>query len=261
MHQQPGGRTAFGSGLKAWREQRRMSQLELALAANVSARHISFLESGRARPSRQMVLQLAETMALPLRQRNELLEQAGYARAFAEAGLDAASLAPVRQALGHMLAGHMPFPALICDRHWNLVDANPAAGTLLGPLLADGERNIIRVIAGTAAARAAIANWEEVVAELACRLRLEVARSGGDPALAALLALLEKAAPARPAGDATGRPFVAVEMRRGEATLSLMSMLAEFGTPRDISIADLRIELFFPADQASEAMLRADAAG
>jgi transcriptional regulator with XRE-family HTH domain len=243
----------FGDTLKAWRARRHLSQLDLALDANVSARHISFLETGKARPSREMVLQLAETMGLPLRARNELLEQAGFVRAFAETGLDAETLGPIRTALTHMLASHMPFPAVIFDRHWTLIDANPAAKTLLAPLLG-AETNMVRLVATNPLARQMIANWTELMRDFAGRLRLEVARSGGDPILRELLELVkvDDEEPHTP----SARPFIPVILRRGESTLSLMSMLAEFGTPRDITISDLRIELFFPADAATDAFFR-----
>ena len=241
--------TPFGNTLKAWRARRHLSQLDLALDANVSARHISFLETGKARPSREMVLQLAETMSLPLRARNELLEQAGFVRAFAETGLDAETLGPVRAALSHMLASHMPFPAIIFDRHWTIIDANPATRALLAPLLGT-ETNMVRLVATNPLARQMIVNWSELVRDFAHRLRLEVSRSGGDPILRELLELvkIDDAEPRAP----SARPFIPVILRNGESTLSFMSMLAEFGTPRDITISDLRIELFFPADVATE---------
>ena len=244
----------FGENLKAWRARRHLSQLDLALDANVSARHISYLETGKARPSREMVLQLAETMSLPLRARNELLEQAGFVRSFAETRLDAETLGPVRTALTHMLASHMPFPALVCDRHWTLIDANGAAQQILAPLQGDGgQPNLARMIATNPRARQMIVNWPEVMRDFAGRLRLEVARSGGDPILRELLNVVKVDDDDQPA---SARPFIPVVLRAGETTLSLMSMLAEFGTPRDITISDLRIELFFPADAATEAFFR-----
>lgn len=249
--------TSFGDALKAWRTRRHLSQLDLALDANVSARHISFLETGRARPSREMVLQLAQTMNLPLRARNELLEQAGFVRVFAETGLDARALGPIRAALDHMLASHMPYPALICDRYWSLIDANPAARSLLSPLQGDETApNIARMIATNPVAREVIENWDEVIADFTSRLKLEAGRSGGDPRLNALLELVGTAAPARPDEVSSAQPFIPVRLRLGATRLSLLSMLAEFGTPRDITISDLRIELFFPADQATEAFFR-----
>jgi transcriptional regulator with XRE-family HTH domain len=252
--------SAFGDTLKAWRARRHLSQLDLALDANVSARHISFLETGRSKPSREMVLQLAETMSLPLRARNELLEQAGYVRAFAETGLDAETLGPVRMALNHMLASHMPYPALIFDRHWTLIDANAAAQALLAPLLVEGsDPNMVRMVATNPAARTLILNWPEIMHDFAGRLRLEVSRSGGDPILRELLDLVRVDGEAPETDRASVRPFIPVLLRHGEDTLSLISMLAEFGTARDITISDLRIELFFPGDTPTEQFLRKSA--
>lgn len=249
----------FGETLKAWRQRRHLSQLDLALDANVSARHISFLETGRSRPSRDMVLHLADTMSLPLRARNDLLEQAGYVRAFAETALDTETLGPVRKALDHMLAAHMPYPAIICDRHWTLVDMNAAARAFLAPLQGPtGESNMVRMLVDNPLARQMIVNWGEVLHDFAGRLRLEVSRSGGDRVLLDLLELARSAAGG--AEDAASvRPFIPVVLRYGETTLSFVSMLAEFGTARDITIGDLRIELFYPGDAATEAALRAGA--
>jgi transcriptional regulator with XRE-family HTH domain len=253
--------SAFGETLKVWRTRRHLSQLDLALDANVSSRHISFLETGRSKPSREMVLQLAETMSLPLRARNELLEQAGFVRAFAETVLDAETLGPVRMALDHMLASHMPYPALIFDRHWGLIDANPAARLFLSPLQGgSGETNMVRLIAANPLAKQLIVNWADVIHDFAGRLRLEISRSGGDPVLRDLLELVRLVGDTPEPDRPSSRPFIPVLMRHGESTLSLMSMLAEFGTARDITISDLRIELFFPGDPATELFLKANAA-
>lgn len=248
---------SFGDALKAWRTRRHLSQLDLALEANVSTRHISFLETGRAQPSREMVMQLASSLNLPLRARNELLEHAGYARAFRESRLEAEALKPVRAALDHMLASHAPYPALICDRHWTLVDANAAARQLLSPLQdQSGERNLVRMVATSPAARQQILNWDEVMRDFSGRLRLEVRRSGGDEVLSGLLSLINDSIGALLDEPASGRPFIPVRLALPQGELSLMSMLAEFGTPRDITISDLRIELFFPADDAAAAFFK-----
>jgi transcriptional regulator with XRE-family HTH domain len=246
--------TTFGEALKSWRHRRDLSQLDLALDADVSARHISYLETGRARPSREMVLQLAQTLGLPLRARNELLAQAGFAAEFQQSPLEGASLDSMRAALARMLTNHAPLPALICDRHWNLVDTNASAQALLAGLAAgSGERNLIRLIVAEGPARALVVNWAEVVRDLTQRLRLEVMRSGGEPILRELLELAQRVRPSGDdGGEPTAQPFVPVQLRIGAQTLSLLSVLAEFGTPRDITISDLRIELFFPADRETE---------
>lgn len=245
--------TTFGEGLRRWRQQRQWSQLDLSLEAEISARHVSNLETGRAQPSRDMVLHLAATLGLPLRARNELLEQAGFTRVFTETALGDRALDVVRAALRHMLTAHLPLPALVCDRHWNLVEANAAASALLAPMQ-DASGNLARMIATAPRARELILNWNEVVFDFASRLRLEVARSGGDARLQSLLELVRGVLPARVDTDATAgpdRPFIPVRLRHSGGDLALVSMLAEFGTPRDITISDLRIELFFPADPAT----------
>jgi transcriptional regulator with XRE-family HTH domain len=249
--------TTFGDGLRRWRQQRSWSQLDLSLEADISARHVSNLETGRAQPSREMVLHLSETLGLPLRARNELLEQAGFTRAFGETKLDGASLAVIREALQHMLTGHMPLPALVCDRYWNLVDTNATAQALLAPLQ-DGSGNLARMMM-TPTAQALILNWPELVADFMNRLRLEVARSGGDPRLQGLLDAIRRVAPSREVAEPTDRPFIPVRLRHPEGDLALISLLAEFGAPRDITISDLRIELFLPADDATRVFFEAAA--
>ncbi|MDZ4840949.1 MAG: helix-turn-helix transcriptional regulator [Hyphomicrobium aestuarii] len=248
-------RRTFAQSLKAWRTRRSLSQLALALEANVSARHIAFLETGRSRPSRDMVLQLAARLDLPLRARNELLESAGFIGEFRENGLDGTALLPVRSALNHMLKSHHPFPALICDRHWNLVDTNPAAHMLLAAMGAGQGANLGQVLTSSPAAQAVILNWTEVVQNFANRLRLELKRCGGDPVLQQLIAKAEAATGNTTDGTIepiTESPFVAVQFLMGDRVLSMLSIIAEFGTPRDITVGDLRIELFFPADAETE---------
>ena len=185
----------FGEQLKEWRALRRVSQLALALEANVSARHISFLESGRASPSRQMVQQLARTLDVPLRGRNSLLQAAGFAAAYPETPLDDAALEPIRAAIGWMLDKHMPYPAMVFDRYWNLRGSNPVAATLFG--LPDSKEpvNILEMIVGNPAATERFENWPEIVRHMAARLKLEVEASGGDPKLVAF---------ARPASRRSG---------------------------------------------------------
>jgi transcriptional regulator with XRE-family HTH domain len=251
---------AFADRLKAWRARRHMSQLALALEANVSARHIAFLETGRSRPSRQMVLQLAAHLDLPLRARNEFLEAAGFVAEFREAGLDSAALQPIKAALAHMLTSHQPLPALLFDRHWNVVECNRAFGALLAALGAARNANLVAVMTSAPAVRAMILNWPEVMHEFANRLRLELRRRGGDPVLEQLLARAEAALAEHDAPRPVPAPyaaFVPIRLRIDGQILSLLSIIAEFGTPRDITVDDLRLELFFPADTATETFFRA----
>ncbi len=204
-----------------------------------------------------MVLMLAETLDLPFRARNHLLTSAGFAATYAETPLDAAALAPVRHALEFMMERHAPFPALICDRHWNLVNANATARLLLGVGDHVAGVNLVRLIATQPAFREAIVNWAEVVGDFRQRVRLEARTSGNDPILSELAGVLDALDVAEPEGKTDpGSPFMALKMRQGDLVLSLFSTIASFGTARDITVNDLRIELFFPADEATAQILR-----
>ena len=251
-----------GELLRQWRERRRLSQLDLALAAETSARHLSFVETGRARPSRDMLLRLAEQLEVPLRERNHLLLAGGYAPVFGQAPLDAPQMAAVREALGKVLAGHEPYPAVVVDRSWNLVDANAAVAVLLGPtdpaLLAP-PANVLRVSLHPDGMAPRILNLGELRAHLFGRLRRQVALTG-DAGLAELLEEL-RAYPCdqpEPEVDVPGPGDVVVplRLRHGDQELSFLSIMASFGTPLDVTVAELAIESFFPADPATGAALR-----
>jgi len=254
---------SFGAYLREWRGRRRMSQLHLALEADVSQRHVSFLESGRARPSREMTLHLAETLDMPLRDRNALLRAAGFAEAFTESPLDDARLKPMRSALSRMLRQHMPMPAMLFDRLLNLLDANPTAQALFGVPGADGMPdgppvNLLKLAVGNPAITEQFENWPEIAHYMMARLKLEAASAGGDPDLLAMIDHLAMA----PAFDEPPPPMdsgamVCSRLRRGEQTLSLFSTIAQFGTARDVTVRDLRIELFFPGDEETERAIEA----
>jgi transcriptional regulator with XRE-family HTH domain len=251
----------FGDLLKEWRQRRHMSQLDLALAAEVSARHVSFLETGRARPGREMVIQLAEALAIPLRERNGLLTSAGYAANYRQTPLDAEQLRPVRQALELMMERHMPYPALVCDHHWTIVRMNDAARTIFSLAERPGETNIVKIMASNPALAAIVENWPEVAREFHHRLKLEIVMRGGDPVLRDLSALIEAdpAFAAAPVSETPpDTPFLPVRFKIGGKRLSFFSTLAQFGTARDITISDLRVELFFPADAATTAAFASD---
>lgn len=255
-------RNGYGEALKAWRVRRRLSQLDLALEAGVSARHVSFLETGRARPSRGMVLRLAERLGVPRAERNRMLDAAGLAPAYAERPLSAEEMAPVRAAVDWMLTRHAPWPAFALDRAWRLTALNGPAERIFGAVGLGAGDGLAEAFAGDAALRGAVENLGEVVAHLLARLRTESARLGGDPALDAAAAALEAAGPPAPP-DAPGlRPaFVPTRLRLGGTTLSLLSTVAQFGAAEDVALADLKIELTFPADEATAAALRALEAG
>ena len=247
---------AFGTLLKSWRNARRMSQLELGVAANVSARHISFLETGRARPSRPMVLALSETLNVPRANRNRLLAAAGFANAYVARSLDDRDMAPVQAALDWMLERHDPYPAIALDRHWTLVATNRCSAAMLAPLgLAEGD-SLLEALIGDGPFAQALENRDEVAGHVAMRLQTESAYLGGDPILDRAAARLGAARPPDDAGPSEAFPAViAARFRLGDTVLSLFSTIAQFGSTEDIALADLRIELMFPADPATHEML------
>ncbi len=245
---------AFGSLLKAWRSQRRMSQLGLGLEAKVSARHISFLETGRARPSREMVLHLGEVLDVPRSDRNRLLEAAGYAAAYRARSLESQEMAAVRQAAEWMIERHEPYPALMIDRHWRLVGANRTAMRLLGGFgLAAGD-SFLEALLGEGM-RASIGNWPEFGRHLLVRLRAENAAAGGDAVLEGAIARLEADDALAEGSSRPLPPFVPTRFRLGETVLSFLSTIAQFSGAEDVLLADLRIELLFPADEATKQLL------
>ena len=251
----------LGDQLRDWRRRRRMSQLDLALEAGVSARHLSFLETGRSRPSRDMVLRLCEELEVPLRDRNRLLLAAGFAPAYEERPLEAPEMEPVRRAVAQVLTGHEPFPAAVVDRWWNLVAANRNVSLFLegvAPHLLQTPANVLRVSLHPDGMAPRIVNLGEWRGHLLDRLRREVAATA-DGRLAELLAEVEaypqprEAAPPRPPHGAIAVPLV---LRHGERELTFFSTVATFGTAVDVTVAELSIEAFFPADGDTAAFLR-----
>jgi transcriptional regulator with XRE-family HTH domain len=259
---QEGGMTAFAQSLKAWRSLRRFSQLDLALEAGVSARHLSFLETGRARPSREAVGRLGEALSLPLDARNQLLVQAGFAPRYPARRLDSAAMAPIRQAVEHLLAVHMPWPALALDRLWRVVRMNPAAQVLFAAL-GVGEGDSLLDLMMSPQLPALVENWPEVARHSALRLRTESIAQGGVPELDRACQVLSEAAAAaaKPRGGIASDPapgaVVPTILQLGGQRLALFATIAQFGTPEDVTLDDLKIELYFPLDDASASVLRA----
>ncbi len=251
--------TPFAEALRRYRTGRRMSQLDLALACEVSARHVSFLETGRAQPSREMVLQLAEGLLLPLGARNGLLQAAGFAPAFPASELGSDALGPFRQILDEMITRHSPNPAILCDRHWTMRDANATALALLGPLQGDaGEMNLVRMLTDNPDAPRLIANYPEVLSEMSARIQLEALEAGNDPIFRTLLDALDSAmARHRPAMSSARRPVLPLILNAPGGQLSFLSTIAHFATSEDVTIRDLRLELLFPADGATRAAIAA----
>jgi transcriptional regulator with XRE-family HTH domain len=257
---------ATGDYLRTWRQRRHMSQLALALEAEISQRHLSFLESGRSAPSRAMLLHLAERLDMPLRERNAMLLAAGFAPVYAERTLEDPAMVAARAAIEQVLMGHEPFPALAIDRHWNLVAANPA----LGPMLAgvadrsflEPPINVLRLSLHPEGLAPRIANLVEWRAHLLDRLRRQIAVTS-DPVLADLLQELSAypvndtlaAVDAGPPTD-HGGVLVPLQLVTEAGLLSLISTTTVFGTPRDITLSELALEAFFPANAETAAILR-----
>jgi transcriptional regulator with XRE-family HTH domain len=260
---QPAPPATVGELLREWRQKRHLSQLDLAGVADVSTRHLSFVESGRSLPSREMLMRLAEQLDVPLRERNTLLMAAGYAPLYRERALADPQLAAARRAVERVLKAHEPYPALAVDRHWTLVAANAALGPLIE--LADASLlappvNVLRLSMHPQGLAGRIDNWHEWRAHLLARLRRQIDVSG-DVILIALLKELEAyPAPLHAAGEARGEPdpvLVPLRLRTPGGLLSFLSTTTVFGTPVDITLSELAIEAFFPADDATADLLRA----
>jgi transcriptional regulator with XRE-family HTH domain len=250
-----------GELLRQWRERRRLSQLDLALQAEISTRHLSFLETGRSRPSRDMLLRLAEQLEVPLRERNHLLLAGGYAPAFGQTALDAPQMASVRAALRQVLVGHEPYPAVVVDRTWNLVDANGAVNMLVGqaePELLTPPVNVLRVSLHPDGMASRIVNLGEWRAHLFGRLRRQIALTA-DPGLAELYEELRAYPCDQPEPDVEvpgpGDVVVPLRFRLDDRELSFLSIMASFGTPLDVTVSELAIESFFPADPGTASAL------
>jgi transcriptional regulator with XRE-family HTH domain len=252
-------RPAVGDLLRSWRQRRSLSQLELALEADVSSRHVSFLETGRARPSREMVLHLAEHLEVPLRDRNGLLLAAGYAPVYAERELQTPEMAPVRQALDRFLRAHEPFPAVVVDRHYNLISANDAIALLtdgVAPELLEPPTNALRVTLHPRGMAPQIINLDQWSGHLLHRLRRQAAVTG-DPELERLYDELVgyPGVSTAPPPDDGAEIVLPMRMRDGDGELSFFSTISTFGTAVDITLAELSIEAFYPANARTAARL------
>jgi transcriptional regulator with XRE-family HTH domain len=259
--------TAIGIGplLREWRHRRRRSQLELALEAGVSARHISFLETGRSNPSREMVIGLADNLEMPLRDRNELLIAAGFAPEYRELAYEDPDLEPVRAAIDKVLAAHDPYPALVVDRHWELVTANRGLGLLtagVAPHLLEPPANGMRIALHPEGMAPRILNWGEWRHHILRRIERQ-RRLTGEPAMAELGE--ELAAYPTPDGEEDRSAaehyhdvFMPLLLRGPDGQeLNFFSTVATFGTAVDVTVAELSIESFFPADAATADACRA----
>jgi transcriptional regulator with XRE-family HTH domain len=253
-----------GHLLREWRQRRHLSQLALAGDAEISTRHLSFIETGRASPSREMVLRLAERLDVPLRARNTLLTAAGYAPVFPERPLGDPALAAARKAIDHLLAAHAPFPAIAIDRHWTLVAANSAASRLMGgvdPDLLTPKANVLRLSLHPGGLASRIANLNEWRTHLLARLRKQIDTSA-DPVLVDLARELSSyPAPAASESDESSSAdyagvIVPFRLITPAGVLSFLSTTTIFGTPVDVTLSEIALETFFPADTSTGEALR-----
>jgi transcriptional regulator with XRE-family HTH domain len=258
-------RKTAGDHLREWRGKRRMSQLELASEAEISTRHLSFLETGRSQASREMLLHLSEQLDIPLRERNVMLVAAGYAPVFEERPLASPEMAAARQAVERVLKGHEPFPALAIDRHWQLVSANAAVGPLLagvGEPLLKPPINVLRLSLHPGGLAPRIANLAEWRTHLLMRLRTQIEQTA-DAGQIDLLAELSKFPATNmlkprisPPRDETAGVFVPLQLVTDAGKLSFISTTMVFGTPIDVTLSELALECFFPADDATAQALQ-----
>ncbi|MGI5418304.1 helix-turn-helix domain-containing protein [Actinomadura luteofluorescens] len=248
----------FARDLRNWRTRRRVSQLELAIRADTTQRHLSFLEQGRSRPGRAMVVRLAESLELPLRERNGLLLAAGYAPVYAESGLDAPELGPVREALDRILDGHMPYPAVVVRPYGELVAANSALGVLTegaAPALLEPPVNVLRLALHPDGMARRVENLAEWGRHITGSLRDE-ARRVPDPALTEFVEELDGyLPPVESPGEHLGFA-VPLRLRVPEGELRLITTLTSFATAVDVTLSELRLEAFLPADATTAALLR-----
>lgn len=252
---------SIGNLVRQWRQRRRLNQMELALRAGLSTRHLSFIETGRSRPSPEMLIALSEQLDVPLRERNTMLTAAGYAPRYAQRSLHEPDMRPVHEALTRLLDAHQPYPGLVLDRHWNVVLANAAARGLAGLLpefLRTPALNIYRASLHPEGLARYTRNLQEWAAHLLANLRRSI-DSSGDPTLVALeaevLAYPGMREASRRVPDAHGL-LVPCMLDLPMASMSLFTTLTSFGTPQDVTLQELCVELFYPSDADSERALR-----
>jgi len=253
----------FGVLLRQWRTVRRISQLTLALDADISTRHLSCVETGRAQPSREMVLRLAEALEIPLRERNTLLLAAGYAALYRQTSLDAPEMEAARQAVDLLLKQLEPYPGIVIDRYWNTLRMNSGMRHFLGRFpICDSVKphNGVRFVFHPKGLRPFIENWESVAARIIQRVHREVVANPSDETMKCFLEelLSYPAVPSRWRVLDVGNsplPFLTINYTWNNSTLRWFSTLATFGSPQDVALQEMRIETFFPADEATRAAL------
>lgn len=258
----------FTDSLRQWRKSRKMSQLELSLAANVSQRHVSWLETGRSQPSREMVLRLSEAMDVPLRMRNHFLKAAGFANMYTESGLDEPAMETVKNILDEMLEHHEPYPAVVLDRYWNIKMQNNAANALFSvagdpnalwdAIDDNGERNIALLTVHPNGIRRFISNWDDIIGQFMRRLRKEAVDSAEPKAMALYEQLLEYVEiPDEPLSHDL-LPVLTIKLSLDDLQLSLCSVISTFGTAQDITANELKVETFYPADEHTASFFKGE---
>ena len=257
--------SGFSAKLRWWRQHRGWSQLELAGRADISQRHLSFLESGRSSPSHDMVVRLATALDLPLRQQNALLLAAGFAPMWRESAFDAPELAEVQRALDYILAQQEPFPAVAVDRHWNLLRANQGmerlVAFLLGPLPPDADVNLADALVAPDVLRPYLSNWDDVVRYFVRSVEADAAADGSDETAALLERVLAYPDVSKvlktTSADVDTSPVLPMHFLKDDVSLQLFTTIATLGTPQNVTAQELRIESFFPMDDETEKRFRA----
>lgn len=252
-----------GTLLREWRTTRRMSQLDLALEAGISARHLSYVETGKARPSRDMITLLAEVLEMPLRERNALLTAAGFAARYRETTLSTPEMAPVQRAVEYIIGHQDPYPALVMNRHWDLLLVNRSFTRIFSKFMSgpSKHRNVMRQVFDPEDIRGAIVNWEEMAEDLIHHLHNQVAATPSDAKSRALLDEI-LGYPGVPEGWRRRQPgqetlpLLTCNFKRGDLELRFFSTFTTFGTPWDVTVDELRIECMFPADEATAELCR-----
>ena len=251
----------FTHECRKWRQFRKLSQLELALEANVSQRHLSYIETGRSRPSREMVVQLCHAMDIPLRDRNNLLKAAGYSALYKESGLDEPTMAPIMKAVKRVLDYHNPFPAIVVDRFWDVQMTNTSADRFLGVIGAMSDvfsdkdpLNIAEVTLHPKGLRQFITNWEQAAPLFISRLKGEIASSCDQQVIERLEQYIRLAPSASDKANIQQEllPVMPLNLNINGIELSIFSMIATVGTPQDITTDELRVESFYPNDEATD---------
>lgn len=257
-------KAGFAAQLKWWRDRRGMSQLALAGAAEISQRHLSFLERARNAPSREMVLRLAAALDVPLRQHNALLLAAGFAPVWQETSFDAPALTHIRNGLDYILSQQEPFPAVVVDRRWNLLQANDGAARLVeflvGPLAPGAAVNLADALVAPDVLRPFLVNWPDVVRYFIRSVEADAANDGTAETAALLTRLLAypgvDSVVKAMVPDQAGEPVLPMHFRKGDAALRLFTTIATLGTPLNVTLQELRIECFFPMDEATAQVFR-----